>query len=237
MRSKAAKGRPLREPIRLTERTKRSSTSVYIVGYNPARLFCAGGTAASAVPVVRRSLPLVTAGAALPPHFFVRTRSDLLRRFHVLFIIPFLQQVRTPLCDAPQSFRTLCTIRTIMSSSAPITDRRFPFMPLLTAPPDVFSASRGHVQRRQCSVFLRMPLCGDGRIIGLQTILRTWAVSGTIRAVIAANRPLGDRSLPFMPFPTAPPDFPCRSCRYLIRCQRCIFPAVPLRHQLRVCCR
>ena len=77
-----------------------------------------------------------------------------------------------------------------MSSSAPIADGCLPFMSLLTAPPDVFSASRGHIQRRQCSVFLRMPLCGDGRIIGLQTILRTWAVSGTIKAAIAADRPL-----------------------------------------------
>lgn len=47
---------------------------------------------------------------------FIRARSNLLRRLRVLLIIPFLQQIRALRRDAPQSFRTICTVRTIMSS-------------------------------------------------------------------------------------------------------------------------
>lgn len=43
-------------------------------------------------------------------------------------IIPFLQQIRALRRDAPQSFRTICTVQTIMSSSASVADRCLPFI-------------------------------------------------------------------------------------------------------------
>ena len=66
---------------------------------------------------------------------FIRARSNLLRRLRVLLIIPFLQQIRALRRDAPQSFRTICTVRTIMSSSASVADRCLPFIVSSTALP------------------------------------------------------------------------------------------------------
>lgn len=101
---------------------------VRVIGCGSALLFCAGEATAYAAPAVRRNLPLVTACTALPTTLFIRARSNLLRRLRVLLIIPFLQQIRALRRDAPQSFRMICTVRTIMFSSASVADRCLPFI-------------------------------------------------------------------------------------------------------------
>ena len=125
-------------------------------------------------------MPRMAADAAFPPYFFVGPRRTILRCFGVLPIIPFPKQVRPCFRDAAQPFGAIRTIGTVMSSPAPVGNRGFPFMPLLTLPPNIPSASRRHILRRQVSIFLRVPLGGNGRTAGLQTILFTWPPAGAL---------------------------------------------------------
>ena len=143
-----------------------------------APLFCASGTTASTKPAVGGRFPHVAADAAFPPYLFIRSRRAILRRFCILLVVPFSEQVRPFLCDAAQPFGAIRAIGTILSSSTPVGNRGFPFMPLLTLPPNIPSASRRHILRRQVSIFLRMPPGGNGRTAGLQTILFTWPPAG-----------------------------------------------------------
>ena len=87
---------------------------------NAALFFCTNRATASAKPAIRGCLPLVAAGTAFPPHFFVGPGGVILRHFCVLLIIPFLKQVRTFLGDATQSFGAVRAIGAIMSTPASI---------------------------------------------------------------------------------------------------------------------
>ena len=142
---------------------------------NAAPLFCTGGTTASTKPAVGGRLPHMAADAAFPPHFFVGSRRAILWRFCVLLIVPFPKQVRPFLRDAAQPFGAICAIRTIMPS--PVGNRGFPFMPLLTSPPNILPASRRHIPWCENPISLRMPLSGNGRATGLQTIFLAWAMA------------------------------------------------------------
>ena len=144
---------------------------------NAAPLFCTGGTTASTKPAVGGRLPHMAADAAFPPCFFVGSRRTILRCFGVLPIIPFPKQVRPCFRDAAQPFGAIRTIGTVMSSPAPVGNRGFPFMPLLALPPNIPSASRRHIPRCQPLISLRVPLGGNGRVTGLQTIFLAWAMA------------------------------------------------------------
>ena len=100
---------------------------VRVIGRDSALLFCAGCNR------LRRTCRQEKSATrdrmyCTSTTLFIRARSNLLRRLRVLLIIPFLQQIRALRRDAPQSFRTICTVQTIMSSSASVADRCLPFI-------------------------------------------------------------------------------------------------------------
>ena len=106
-------------------------------------------------------------------------------------------------------------------------------MSLLTLPPNIPSASRRYILRRQVSIFLRVPLGGNGRTAGLQTILFTWPPAGAIGAAVPAD-PLADGALPDMPLLTLPPNLLPASRRYITRGQLFISLRIPLGGEFRM---
>lgn len=106
-------------------------------------------------------------------------------------------------------------------------------MSLLTLPPNIPSASRRYILRRQVSIFLRVPLGGNGRTAGLQTILFTWPPAGAIGAAVPAD-PLADGALPDMPLLTLPPNLLPASRRYITRSQLFISLRIPLGGEFRM---
>ena len=106
-------------------------------------------------------------------------------------------------------------------------------MALLTLPPNIPSASRRHILRRQPSISLWVPLGSNGGAAGLQTILFTWPPPGAIGAAVPAD-PLTDGTLPDMPLFTSPPNFPPASRCHILRRQPFISLRVPLGGKFRM---
>ena len=133
--------------------------------------------AASRKSAVRRCLPVVATGNALPPHFFIGARRMFLWGSYISFIIPFLNQGRTLLGNAAQLFRMIGTIGAIMSSAAPVSDGSPPLMSPFTSPPNRLSTFGSYIPRCNIFIFFRMPLGGNSRIAGLQAVFFAWPVS------------------------------------------------------------
>ena len=103
----------------------------------------------------------------------------------------------------------------------------------LTGPPYFPVAVGRHGFRRQAAVLFSVPLPGDVRVERFQIVLAgQHGFSRADRAARAVGRPGKDRRLPFMPFFTAPPDFPVASRRHIPGRQGAVSDGMPLLCQI-----
>ena len=178
-------------------------------------------TAFTSYMPANRSLPVMPV-RALPPYPFFTVRCHVIRRQRrIAAVVPFkrdfrIQRGQTIFRGSPMPR----AVRTAVSPLISFRDRRLPFMPAGTSPPNFFPAPGKHIFRHGRQVFRRMPFDGQ---VGSQTgqgVPRPnfSVIAERARFFGAKNLHLIYTFFPLMAFFTAPPGFFTGvRCNFLLR--------------------
>ena len=121
--------------------------------------------------------------------------------------------------------------RTARCVYRPGKDGRLPFVPAVTAPPDLPVGARRHRPGGQGGVFDGVPLPCQMGVGGRQIVVPRLNRSIGADRTAAAGRPGFDDGLPFMPLLADPPNSPVAAGRHLLRGQGSVLGGMPLFQQ------
>ena len=215
----------------------------------PFKVFIPRAPLAAGVAAAHWTATLLGAGAAvddslpgmscvaLPPHAPSAARGDILRRKSAV-------EGRVPLASngwveggevvvADKHF-FIGTVGASAAAHGAAGDDRLVVVAFFTAPPDLFVAGWGDFVWRECAIFGRVPLGGNGWVKRSQVVKACQHFLASADRAAAAVDAAGNTGLVVMPILAAPPHFAAGAGHHVRRGEGAIFRWMPLTRQVRI---